>query len=102
MVVLHGSQHMAMYAIECNQSLSSVHALIVFTRTGQGDTNWDTARAELNSRSFDMQGCFLDTLLYGLPQSRRSFYVCGVRSAGIGDIHEVDAQRASLLRAPFL
>ncbi len=85
-IMAHGRQDVDMSAIACHQSLSSVQAVVVFSGMGQGDTNWDVARAELNSRNFDMQGCFLDALLYGLPQSRKRFYVCGVRSSCIGEM----------------
>jgi site-specific DNA-cytosine methylase len=51
---------------------------------GQGDSNWDIANAELSSRNFEVQGVFLDSLLYALPQSRKRFYVIGLRLDGRG------------------
>ncbi len=45
-----------------------------------GDSNWDVAQAELTSRGFEVQGSFIESLLYGAPQSRRRFYVVGLRS----------------------
>ena len=52
------------------------------TLTLQGNSNWEIAQSELSSRNFEIQGTYLDTLLYGLPQSRKRFYVVGLRRAG--------------------
>ncbi len=48
---------------------------------GQVDSNWDVAQSELASRNFEVQGAYLDSPLYGIPQSRRRFYVVGLRWA---------------------
>ena len=70
-------------------SASSLHCFFsrfcsaLLSSGAQGDTNWDIAQSELASRGFELQGSYLDSLLFATPQSRKRFYVLGVRSAGL-------------------
>lgn len=68
----------------CSSNSSLLFALfpelVSSPRQVGSESNWDIMQSEFSSRDFELQGSYLDSLLYALPQTRKRFYVVGLRS----------------------